>query len=151
MMQGIRLLRYVPTVSAMSFGDTKNDMVSNIVRCFALVGVVFCAYNSYDMVWIAAFGLTGEVAALITSVVRLNIMHGVRARFAANPALLYVMLIAIAYTTKDIADFPKNGVKFIAIISLYYTIAIISVMTFFVLVRQNAMEAFKSLKKATAQ
>jgi O-antigen/teichoic acid export membrane protein len=71
-MWGIRVFRAAPTVAAISKGDTQNAMFSNVVRSFALVGMLVVAFLGAGLVWIPLCGVAGEALALVSTIWRLN-------------------------------------------------------------------------------
>lgn len=76
-MWALRLVRMAPTVAAMALGDTRNAMISNIVRTTALVGIIVVAATGHGLAWIAVCGFVGELMALAVCVGRLGRQHGV--------------------------------------------------------------------------
>src|SRR5207247_896458 len=62
-MQAVRIIRVTPTLGAIALGDTKNPMMSNVVRTPAFVLVLLVAAAGGPLAWIAACGLAGELLA----------------------------------------------------------------------------------------
>jgi O-antigen/teichoic acid export membrane protein len=71
-MWAVRTVRMAPTLGAMASGDTRNSMLSNIARTFALPCVVAVAAAGLGLKWIAVCGFGGELLALAVSVRRLQ-------------------------------------------------------------------------------
>jgi len=86
-MWGLRMIRVTPTLAAMALGDTRNAMVSNIVRTTAVVGIVIGVVFGAGLQWIAACGFFGELMALGTCVFRLKREHGIQASRSVKPLL----------------------------------------------------------------
>jgi O-antigen/teichoic acid export membrane protein len=84
-MFGVRLLRAAPTLAATALGDTRNALVSNIVRTVGLAGVLAAAAVNGPLWWIAASGFAGEVAALVVCLWRLERQHQVPAKSMVKP------------------------------------------------------------------
>ena len=84
-MWALRTIRIAPTLAAMSMGDTRNSMISNVARTLALVGVLLAAATGQPITWIAISGFLGELLALAVCVGRLQREHGVRAMLCLKP------------------------------------------------------------------
>jgi len=67
-MWALRILRAGPTIAAMACGDSKNAMISNLLRSLSLIGVVAAAAIGAPIVWIPISGLAGEFVAFIACV-----------------------------------------------------------------------------------
>jgi O-antigen/teichoic acid export membrane protein len=76
-MQALRMIKVGPTLAAMSKGDTRTLMVTNIIRTAAFGGAIYAASVSAPLAWIALSGLVGEVVALAFALMRLRTLHGV--------------------------------------------------------------------------
>lgn len=87
-MQAIRLLRVTPTLAAMAMGDTKNLMITNIVRTIALVGALTAARYDAHLAWVAISGVVGELAASGSSLVRLRRCFGLSPIICIKPGVL---------------------------------------------------------------
>lgn len=66
-MQFIRIAKSGPILIAMSFGDTKNPMLSNLIRGFAFIIAVLFAWQGSNVISIVVIGLIGEMAAFFIS------------------------------------------------------------------------------------
>jgi len=95
-MWALRVLRAAPSVAAMARGDTRNAMVSNLVRSLALVGVLSVAAAGLPLSWIAACGFFGELLALAVNVGRLQRRHLVPAVLCLKPSLVCASGMALA-------------------------------------------------------
>lgn len=78
-MWGVRLLRVVPSVASMAYGDTRNPMISNLTRASGLVSIFIVAALGHGLIWIAICGFAGELLALGACVWHLQVHHGIRA------------------------------------------------------------------------
>jgi hypothetical protein len=76
-MQALRMIKVGPTLAAMSKGDTRTLMVTNIIRTLAFAGAIAAASVSAPLAWIALSGLAGEIVALVFALIRLRALHGV--------------------------------------------------------------------------
>jgi O-antigen/teichoic acid export membrane protein len=84
-MWALRALRQAPTLAALSLGDTRNLMVSNVARTAALGGVLFAGATGQPIVWIAISGFLGEVLALAVCLWRLQKEHEVATSTVFRP------------------------------------------------------------------
>lgn len=66
-MQFIRVAKAGPMLVAMSIGDTKNPMYSNLVRGLAFLIAVLFAWQGSDIITIVIIGLLGELSAFVIS------------------------------------------------------------------------------------
>jgi O-antigen/teichoic acid export membrane protein len=71
---GLRYLRTWPIITAMSFGDTKNLMLGNVMRAFALVFVLIFLHLGYGVVGAAAGLAIAEGLATLVSFWRLRLL-----------------------------------------------------------------------------
>lgn len=85
-MWGLRMIRVTPTLAAMSLGDTRNSMWSNVGRTVALAGVLSAAALGGSLTSIAVFGFVGELLALGVCVWRLQREHAVAASICLRPS-----------------------------------------------------------------
>jgi O-antigen/teichoic acid export membrane protein len=76
-MQFVRIAKAGPILVAMSAGDTKNAMLSNIIRGVAFLLAALSAWYGSDIITIVIFGLLGELAAFFISMILLvkNVNH----------------------------------------------------------------------------
>jgi O-antigen/teichoic acid export membrane protein len=95
-MQAMRIIRVAPTLAAMALGDTKNSMVSNLVRTLAFVAVLAVAAAGGSLGWIAACGFGGEVLALASSLWGLRQKHGVAVKHCLEPCAVVALGLAMA-------------------------------------------------------
>jgi O-antigen/teichoic acid export membrane protein len=94
-MWAVRVIRAAPTMAAIARGDTKNGMISNIVRNLSFISTLLAISIGGKLVWIAINGFLGEVAALITCLWYLNKKHSVSAvPYLKAPALVALGIIA---------------------------------------------------------
>lgn len=95
-MQGMRILRVAPVLTAVARADTLTSMVSNVWRSCALAAMALAAALDAPLAWIAAAGLAGEVLALGVSVRRLRTRHALPVRVTLGPAALTSAGVAVA-------------------------------------------------------
>jgi O-antigen/teichoic acid export membrane protein len=95
-MQALRIVRVAPTLAAMSRGDTRNSMVSNLTRSLALAGVLAVAASGGSLRWIAAAGVGGEILALVVCVLRLRRHHAILVGPCLKPAAISAAVILLA-------------------------------------------------------
>lgn len=75
--QGVRLLRAGSALAAIAKGDTKNQLISNLVRLSSIPMALFIATNGGELFLVAAALFAGETASFFTSVIRLSVKQGV--------------------------------------------------------------------------
>lgn len=95
-MWALRTARGIPTAAAMALGDTRNAMVSNIVRTLALAGVLTTVAMGGGLIGIAVCGLLGEVLALAVCVGRLRREHGIPVMLFVRPFTVCAVGMALA-------------------------------------------------------
>ncbi|MCY2965909.1 MAG: hypothetical protein NT069_20150, partial [Planctomycetota bacterium] len=74
---GIRLLRTLPSIAAMSRADSLNPLISNVLRLLGIAGALVALKMGGGMEAIAAAGSAGELAALVGSILLLYRRHQV--------------------------------------------------------------------------
>jgi len=95
-MWAVRIIRVTPTLASMAKGDTRNMMISNVVRSLALVCVLVFVALGYSLVWVAVSGFVGELLATIASVLRLRRFHQVPLKLSLTPAAVSLSGMGIA-------------------------------------------------------
>jgi O-antigen/teichoic acid export membrane protein len=95
-MWAVRTLRNAPTLAAMAYADTRNALISNLARSFALVGMLFVAATGRSVVWIAICGFLGELLALVVCVWRLQLRHEVPAMMCFRPFAAFFAGIGVS-------------------------------------------------------
>ena len=89
----IKLVRALPSAICMAKGKTTLLMHSNIVRLFALVGVVYVVVNGVDIVWVAIVGAFGECIAYVWSLVLIRRNFGIPVTL--NVVALFLSLVSL--------------------------------------------------------
>ena len=95
-MWAMRIFRAGPTLAAMALGDTRNAMISNIVRTTALAGVMAVAASGGSLSSIAICGFVGEVLATAICIARLSAKHRVSLNLALRPFAVCGMGMVLA-------------------------------------------------------
>jgi O-antigen/teichoic acid export membrane protein len=90
-MWALRVFRNGPTIAAMALGDTRNNLISNIVRSLALLGVVASVAAGLGLTAIAISGLVGEALATIVCIWRLGAVH----RVSVAPLFRTVLILSM--------------------------------------------------------
>jgi O-antigen/teichoic acid export membrane protein len=94
--QTLRLLRALPTVAAMSVGDTHNSLRSNVFRLSG-VGLAFLfAYRGASIGAIASTAAVGEIISLAEATRRMSITHQVPLATYLSSWLPTLSLIAVS-------------------------------------------------------
>jgi O-antigen/teichoic acid export membrane protein len=96
-MWALRILRSGPTMAAMAHADSKNAMISNIVRNIALIGVIVAAATGAPVIWIAISGFIGELAALVVCLWRLQKVHSISSKVCIKPGIAAGGSMILAY------------------------------------------------------
>jgi O-antigen/teichoic acid export membrane protein len=79
-MQGIRLVRAVPAITAMARAETKNPLYTNIIRGLFIPVALLVALITGDIYWMLATGIAGEAVAALASAWLARQMVGILAR-----------------------------------------------------------------------
>lgn len=66
-MQGIRLVRAVPALTAMATAETKNPLYTNIVRGLAIPVALGVAVVTHNIYWMLVAGIAGEVFSALAA------------------------------------------------------------------------------------
>ncbi|WP_261342577.1 oligosaccharide flippase family protein [Roseimaritima multifibrata] len=120
-MLAIRLMRASQSIATLAVGDTKHQLICNMVRSTELILAIVVVVADWGIVWIALGSLIGELAAYLLGVCRMDS----KSLATAKPSL---KLIGIFATTIAISWIPFfSGIQLDA-----YSIPV-SVMTLAVL------------------
>lgn len=97
--QGLRMMRVTPTLVSMAQGDTKNGLISNILRSAGIVALLGIAYYHGSLTLIAAAGFMAELLALVASLWRLRSVCQLSPWLSLRPGLLYGLFMLLAAGT----------------------------------------------------
>ncbi len=75
-MQGLRILRAVPSLAALARADSLNPLASNVLRLTGIIAAATVGLSGWGLEAIAAAGCGGEVVALIGSALLLHRRQG---------------------------------------------------------------------------
>jgi O-antigen/teichoic acid export membrane protein len=133
----LRTVRQSPTLAAMSLGDTKNAMVSNIARALTFIGVLVVAATGHPLSWIAAAGFFGELLALAVCVARLQMVHKVPASLFVRPFGFTIggMMTAAAISALGVSNF--GVIVSVAVSAMLVLVVIGGMFYFFPALRRN--------------
>jgi O-antigen/teichoic acid export membrane protein len=92
-----RFLRSAPTVAAMAKGDTKNQMVSNLIRAISLPLAYAALMFDAELPLIALCAVVGELAAFGVSVRLMVKNRGVPWAIIARPVWFVVGVLVISF------------------------------------------------------
>jgi O-antigen/teichoic acid export membrane protein len=136
-MWALRTVRQSPTLAAMSLGDTRNAMISNIARAVTFVGVLAVAATGHSLSWIAACGFFGELFALAICVLRLQMVHGVSASLFMRP-FAFALVAMVAAAGASALGVSQLGWLMSIVISVIMVLALVAAMfIFFPALRRN--------------
>jgi hypothetical protein len=110
----------------MALGETKNTMIANIARTFALLPMIWIAWRGLPLAWIAACGVGGEIAAMATAVVLLRWRHHVPASLTLRPIAVSSIIACIA-AAAVIVGVEANGIVIAGLLAC----ALIALMLFY--------------------
>jgi O-antigen/teichoic acid export membrane protein len=79
-MQGIRLVRAVPAITAMAAAETKNPLYTNIIRGIFIPVALLVALAYGNIYWMLYVGIAGEAIAALASAWLLRRTVGLAAR-----------------------------------------------------------------------
>ena len=94
--QAFRIMRAGPTIAAMAKADTKNLMISNIVRASGFGLVIIVAYYEAPLKWVAIAGFVSEVLALTVSVARTALRQKLPLNLTLGPVLLTTAMLIVS-------------------------------------------------------
>jgi O-antigen/teichoic acid export membrane protein len=134
-MQCLRIIRMGPTIAAMSYGDTKNAMFSNMFRSSTFLLSILSVLSGRGVTSIAVCAFIGELIAFIACTVRLKRVHKINRNVSIYPMIVVLAFMLICGIFKY---FYKYQLELGS--SLLYSIFI---CTIFILV---AAIIFKSLR-----
>ena len=127
-MQAARIIRTAPTLGAIALGDTRNLMMSNVLRTPAFVVVLLIASAGGSLPWIAACGLVGEVPALGYGLWRLWSRHRIAPRLCLGPCAVVAVGLAVGAAARRLGPDALGGAT-----ALLASVALV-VLVFFVMV-----------------
>jgi len=108
-MQGVRMLRVAPVLTAMARADTVNSMLSNVWRTTALGAMAVAAAKHMELRWIAAAGLGGEIVAFLYSTGRLRRLHGIPSSAVLAPCAIAFAGAAAAIACAETAPLGRGA------------------------------------------
>jgi O-antigen/teichoic acid export membrane protein len=136
-MQSLRIMRIGPTLAAMSRGDTKNAMYSNMARSLSFIAVLASAATGKSIVWIAASGFVGELLAIGLCTWRLREVHGVRMISCLGPVSLALSFMGIGAAVLYTTNVYTSMVASLMISGVTVILFIVSGMSSFKVLRQD--------------
>lgn len=88
-MQGLRILRAVPSLTAMARADSVNPLAANVLRLTGIIAAAIVGLSGWGLEAIAFAGCGGEIIALIGSVLLLQWRHEIRPHAIWRASLLF--------------------------------------------------------------
>jgi O-antigen/teichoic acid export membrane protein len=95
---GFRNIRIAPAIAAISRGDSKNQMVSNLARVLTLIPALGVAISGQPIWMIASMGVLGEALACFVSFRRLTSRDNIPLALSLYPTLLVLSTVLLAGT-----------------------------------------------------
>ena len=95
-MRVFRILRGSHATYAMSLGDTRQMLMTNVVRQIALGIAIYVAWRGLPIEWIAIAGAIGELCSFLFSIGWLKVRHSVSVRISVGPAIIVFAVLSIA-------------------------------------------------------
>lgn len=94
--QAMRLLRGLTGLAAISLGDARTLLISNIFRSVGLLCAIVLARMRMGVAAIAVCGLAGEVVGLGVAILRLRMRHGVSIALSLRPITIVTTAIFVS-------------------------------------------------------
>lgn len=91
MAQGVRVLRALPSVTALAFADSKSPLIANILRIVGVVGAAIAGGLGFGLQGMVIAGLLGELCAYATSVVLLRLRYQIPVSPACRDISLFLI------------------------------------------------------------
>lgn len=89
LVQSLILIRLVPTLIALSYGDSLGPMFANVPRALTLVVIIWVASLKYPPVYIAYVAILGEFLSLLTAFYLNKNRHGFNYLFYFNKLFVF--------------------------------------------------------------
>jgi O-antigen/teichoic acid export membrane protein len=134
-MWALRMIRVTPTLAAMARGDTRNAMISNLVRSTALAGILCAAALGSHLFWISICGFLGEVMATGVSILRLRVRSGVPVLLCVRPLFIAGAAMITAGLTSSFA--AKAWLPAISSSALLVGLTVVAMLAAFPRLRQD--------------
>jgi O-antigen/teichoic acid export membrane protein len=93
--QALRIARTTPTSAAMAYGDTRNALVSNLVRSGALVGTLIVVAVGGPLKWVAVASCCGEAAGLTVCLWKLRRDHHIPMSLGIRAIVPVIVVMAV--------------------------------------------------------
>jgi O-antigen/teichoic acid export membrane protein len=94
--QAMRIARTTPTSAAMAYGDTRNALISNLVRSCALIGTLCVVAVGGPLKWVAAATFCGELMGLAVCLFRLEKDHQIPFLLGGKAIVIPLLGMAIS-------------------------------------------------------
>jgi O-antigen/teichoic acid export membrane protein len=145
-MQGIRILRMVPTIGALAKANSRASLYTNLVRSLAIgIGIAAAAWHG-PLWWIALSGLVGELSAYSFAVIYLRVVIGVPVLVCAGPGMLAVVCMGVAGVAMGVES-DQIAPLYTILVSMALTgLGALVVFLGCRHVRQDLMSAFRSFR-----
>lgn len=100
--QAIRVAKSGPMIVAMALAETKNPLLSNLVRGLSLLLAVFSVWMDWGVLGIALAGLLGEFLAYLISICLLYTRLGLQIKLFIRPVLWCVVISIAAFFADEL-------------------------------------------------
>jgi PST family polysaccharide transporter len=111
----VRLARGAPTGVAWARGESRSQMLGNIVRLVGLILVVPVVVLKAPLYWVAVAGLVGELLALFSAVAAVRWIHGMEIWLCFRPITVGGACIGLAAATTHWL-LPERSLAFTAVL-----------------------------------
>lgn len=117
-MQGLRILRAVPSLAALSRADSFNPLASNVLRFLGIAAAAIAGMSGGGLEAITTCGCGGEVIALIGSIVLLRHRHSLSVKPLIRVGGLFAIGLLSAGVAAQAVDWPLAGRLVLAVVAL---------------------------------
>ena len=127
-MQFIRIAKSGSMIVAMSIGDTKNPMISNLSRAFSFLVAVLFAWQGSDIITIVIIGLLGELSAFFVSTglllrkIKIKLIDYYQPAVISFIAAFCVMQFGSTIFSNESYVLNKTAVVILSIITLFISL-----------------------------
>lgn len=95
--QAVRVAKSGPMIVAMALAETKNPLLSNLVRGLSLILAIFAVWMEWGVLGIALAGLIGELAAYLISINLLYTRLDLEIKQFVKPILWFVAISGVVF------------------------------------------------------
>lgn len=144
--QAIRVAKSGPMIVAMSKAETKNPLMSNLVRSLSLLMALYAAYLKADVVWIAFAGFIGEAIAFMTSIYLIKARLNLNISSFTSPLLFSVSATLIVVLVSELSRQQSNQLLHIALMGFIFLFSSACAVFWMHNIRRHALPMIRNKK-----